>query len=61
VSIEQDPASFVAQGAAEAIDQRALAGAVWADQAQPLAASDYQIDALERNEAAEALADAADF
>src|SRR5947207_522829 len=58
--VEDDAAGLVAQGAAEAIDQGALAGTVRANQAEPLAGRDAQIDAFQRDETAEALADSAD-
>src|SRR5690348_9471706 len=60
MAVEQHAAGLVAQGAAEAVYQRALAGAVRADQPKPLARRDRQIDAFERDEAAKALADPAD-
>src|SRR6185312_8212837 len=57
VAVEVHAALLVLQGAADAIDQCALAGAVRADQAQPLAGIHLEIDAVERDEAAEAFAD----
>src|SRR5580704_8571142 len=61
LAVEDHGAGLVVQGAAEAIDQGRLARAVGADQPQPLAARDRQIDAVERDKAAKALAEARDF
>src|SRR5262249_14182814 len=47
--------------AADAVDQGRLARAVGPDQPQPLALVDLERDALQRHEAAEALADAVDL
>ena len=47
------------QRAADAIDQGRLARAVGPDQAEPLALLDLEVDAVERDEAAEALAEPA--
>src|SRR5947208_3384772 len=43
--------------AADAVDEGGLAGAVGADQPQPFARAQFQVDALQRGEAAEALPD----
>src|SRR6476469_7208975 len=59
-AVETNAAGLVLQGAANAIDQRALAGTVRADQSEPLARLDLECDAVERDEAAEALADVID-
>src|SRR6185437_9068229 len=48
---------LILQRAADAVDQRALAGAVRADQAESFAGVDVEADVVERNEAAEPLAD----
>ena len=48
-------AGLVDEGAAQAVDQRALARAVGADQADPLARRHREIDGVERDEAAEPL------
>src|SRR5205807_8934575 len=53
-------AGLVAQRAADAIDQGRLARTVGPDQAEPLARLDFQLDVLQRGEAAEALAEALD-
>ena len=60
LAVETHGAGLVLQRAADAIDQRALARAVRADQAEPLARLHLEIDAVERDEAAEALADIVD-
>src|SRR5207248_5174126 len=59
-AVERHRAGLVAQRAAQTIDQRALARAVRTDQPDPLAGGDRQIDALERDKPAEALAERAD-
>jgi hypothetical protein len=59
-ALEQDPAAVRRQGARHAIDERGLAGAVGADETQPIARPDLNRDAVERQEAAEALGDAVD-
>src|SRR5882724_2280959 len=60
-AIEAHGARLVAQRAADAVDQRRLAGAVRANEAEPLAGLDRQVDAVERHEAAEAFADVVDL
>src|SRR5664279_2183457 len=60
MAVETDGAGFVLLRAADAIDQRALARAVRSDQPEPLARLHLEIDAVERDEAAEALADIVD-
>src|SRR5450759_5461520 len=59
-AVEIDSAGLVLQRAADAIDQRALARAVRADQPEPLARLHLEVDAVERDEAAELLADIVD-
>src|SRR5450631_4939027 len=59
-AVEIDSAGLVLQRAADAIDQRALARAVRADQPEPLARLHLEVDAVERDEAAEPLADIID-
>src|SRR5215813_8577183 len=59
--IEDDIATVVVQHAGEAIDERALARAVGADQPEPLAVRDGEVDALQRDKAAKALAESADL
>src|SRR5437660_10831749 len=54
-AVELDRAGLIAQRPAQAIDQRALAGAVGPDQADPLAGRDGEADAFERHEADESL------
>src|SRR5271166_120432 len=54
-------AGLVRKRAADAIDQRRFARAVGPDQADALALGDGKIDAVERNKAAEALAQAGDL
>src|SRR5216684_668419 len=56
-AVELDAAAVVAQRAAEAVDQRALARAVGADEADALAGADREADGVERGEAAEMLAE----
>src|SRR6185369_7777165 len=60
-ALEQDPAAVRRQGARHAIDERRLARAVRADEAQSLARPDLNRDAVERQEAAEALGDAVEL
>src|SRR6185437_178380 len=52
--------SLVTQRAADAIHQRALAGAVRSDQTDAFALRDNEVDGIERDETAEALADLID-
>ena len=59
--VEDHAAGLVAQCAAQAVDEGPLAGAVRSDQAEPLAGGDRQLDAVERDKAAEALAEPADL
>src|SRR4029079_7195035 len=54
-------AALVMQRAADTVDQRALAGPVGADQADTLAVCDAEIDRIQRDEAAETLAQLADL
>src|SRR6202049_5156369 len=61
MAVEPDAAGLVLQRAADAIDQCAFAEAVRSDQAEPLARLYLKIDAVERDEAAEALADIIDM
>src|SRR5580704_1851280 len=61
LAVEDDRAGLVVQGAAEAIDQGRLARAVGADQAQPLAARDRQVDIVQGDKATKALAEPADL
>src|SRR5689334_25417915 len=56
-AVERDAAGFILQRTADAIHQSRLARAVRADQTEPLARCNFEIDAVERDEAAEALAD----
>src|ERR1039458_1797837 len=60
LAVEIDGAGLVLQRAADAIDQRALARAVRPDQPEPLARLHLEVDAVERDEAAEPLADIVD-
>src|SRR6185437_12114060 len=60
-TIEMDAAAVVAQRPAQAIHQRALAGAVGPDEADALAGADGEPDPVERGEAAEVLAEALDL
>src|SRR3974390_2193535 len=53
---ETDRAGIAGDRATEAIDQRALSRAVWPDQADPFARPHYDVDGIERDEAAEGLA-----
>src|SRR6185369_4805963 len=59
-AVEAYAALLVVQGAADAVHQGRLAGAIGADQAEPLALLDLEIDVLQRHEPAEALADLLD-
>src|SRR4029079_18858467 len=56
VTVEMNDASLVLQRSAHAVDQRRLAGTVGPDQPYAFSRLDRQIDAVERDEAAEALA-----
>src|SRR5262249_13674694 len=56
-AVEQDVALGRVVDAAEAIEERGLAGAVRADQAQELALGEIEGDAVERDDAAKAHAD----
>src|SRR5262245_11544417 len=58
---EGNAAALVMQGAADTVDQRALAGPVGADQADTLAVGYVEVDRVERDEAAETLAQLADL
>ena len=58
-ALEQDVAAVGRVEAAEAIEERGLAGAVGADQAGDLAGKDVEGDAVERDDAAEADRDVA--
>src|SRR5450759_5770643 len=60
-AVEIDSAGLVLQRTADAIDQRALARAVRADQSEPLARLHLEVDAVECDEAAEPLADIVDM
>src|SRR5262249_3159794 len=60
-AVEMHRAGRVGERPAHAVDQRRLARAVRADQADPLAGGDREIDAVERDEAAEPLAQRADL
>src|SRR6202023_231057 len=60
-AVETHGTLFVLQGAADAIDQRALARAVRADEAEALAGRHVERDVLQRDEAAEAFAEIVDF
>src|SRR4029077_5783675 len=60
-AVETHGTSFIVQRAADAIDQRALAGAVRADEAEALANRHVERDILQRDEAAEAFAEIVDF
>src|SRR5213592_2165658 len=59
-AVKGDAAGLVPQRAAQAVDEGALARAVRPDQPDPLAGGDREIDAFERDKAAEALAEAVD-
>src|SRR5262249_24359031 len=58
---EAHAAGLVGERAADAVDQRRFAGAVGADQPDALALGNRQVDAVERDEAAEPLAQTADL
>src|ERR1700686_2910998 len=60
-ALETDGAAFIGERPADAIDQGALARPVGADEADALAAPDRQIDAVEGDESAEALAQTRDL
>src|SRR6185437_8876083 len=60
-AIEADAAAVVAQRAAQAVDQRALARAVGPDEADALAGADGKPDPIERGEAAEMFAEILDL
>ena len=57
-AVEMHLADFVDQRAAEAIDERRFARSVRSDQAEAFALRDAQVDAVQRDESAEALAEA---
>src|SRR5215472_15211690 len=59
--VEGDAAAVVVQYTGKAVDERAFAGAVGADQAEPLSGLDSEVDAFERDEAAKAFAEPAHF
>src|SRR5499427_8742424 len=61
LAVETHRAGFVRERAADAVDQRRLARAVGTDQADALTLGDGEVDAVERDEAAEALAQTRDF
>src|SRR5580658_9172698 len=54
-------ARFVPERAADAVDERAFAGAVGPDESDPLAWANRQDDALQRDKPAEALAEIIDL
>src|SRR5262249_13085274 len=58
--VERDTAGLVVQRAAQTVDERRLAGAVWTDQPEPLSPIDRQIDAFQRDKAAKPLAEPGD-
>src|ERR1700730_626979 len=60
-AVETHGALFVLQRAADAIDQGALARAVWADEAEAFAGGHVERDVLQRHETAEAFAEIVDF
>src|SRR4029079_13118924 len=60
VAIERHRTGLVLQRSANAIDQRAFAGAIGPNQAEPLARLDLEVDPVERDKASEALAQALD-
>src|SRR5215471_4852937 len=60
MAIEMHAALLVLQSAADAVHQGAFPRAVRADQSKPLAGLYFKLNAIERDEAAEALADVAD-
>src|ERR1043165_9939304 len=55
-AFELDRAGLVDERAAQTVDERALARAVWTDQSNTLARGDAQLDPIERNQAAETFA-----
>src|SRR5262249_919456 len=61
LAIKPHAAGLAGEGAADAIDQRALAGAVRADQADAFASGNREINAVKRHEAAEAFAETFDL
>src|SRR5262249_14890234 len=60
MAIEMYAALLVLQSAANAVHQCAFSRTVRADQSEALARLHFKLDAIERNEASEALADVAD-
>ena len=58
-AVEHDIAAVVVQRAAQAVDEGALARAVRADQPEPFARGDGEIDAVERDKPAKPLAEPA--
>src|SRR6516162_202790 len=60
-AVKGDIAAVVVQCTGKAVDQRTLARAVRPDQPEPLTGIDGEIDALERDKAAKALAETADL
>src|ERR1022692_3284571 len=60
MAVETDAAALVLYRAADAIDQRAFARTVRPDLSEPLARLHLEIDAVERDKAAEPLADFVD-
>src|SRR5262249_24603657 len=60
-AVELDGTGLVAQRPAQAVDERALARSVGADQPDPLARSDREADAFERDEPAEPFAEILDL
>src|SRR6202023_2632140 len=60
-AVETHGTLFVLQRAADAIDQRALARAVRADEAEALAGRHVERDVFQRDEAAETFAEIVDF
>src|SRR5689334_12884802 len=60
-TLEPHTAGFIVQGAADAVDERALARAVGSDQAQAFASCHVEVDVLQGDETAEAFADGLDF
>src|ERR1700728_1636221 len=61
MAVEADRPRLVAQRTADAIDERALAGAIGADQAHAFARAHRKGNILQRHEAAEALAELVDL
>src|SRR6476469_3750552 len=60
MAIEMHAALLVLQSAANAVDEGAFPRTVRADQPEPFARLHFKLDAIERNKAAEALADVVD-